>query len=128
MKWALMPLVKYAIFSGRARRREYWSYVLLYSVSLILVIILDTALGTEAFFTLLFLVGTFLPGLAVTVRRLHDLGHSGWYSLMSFAPLLSLALLFIVAREGQPHANRYGPDPKEQASLVEEAVTVDIAT
>jgi uncharacterized membrane protein YhaH (DUF805 family) len=104
---------KYADFTGRASRPEYWwfflSYVLLYFAALIV----DAAIGSP-FFVLLVGLGYFLPMLAAGVRRLHDTGRSGWWLLVSLVPIVGgIILLVLLASAGEPGPNRYGPPPGE---------------
>jgi uncharacterized membrane protein YhaH (DUF805 family) len=120
MKWFLDVLKnKYATFDGRARRSEYWYFVLFYILILIALTLVDGLVGTlneEAgigLFSGLFALGTMVPGLAVTVRRLHDTDRSGWWVLIGIVPIIGdIALLVFAAQDSQPGANRFGPNPK----------------
>jgi uncharacterized membrane protein YhaH (DUF805 family) len=120
MEYALQALRKYAVFTGRARRKEYWYFALFYLIAMIVCDILDTMLGTMQESTgigyigvLLFLVA-FLPSLAVGVRRLHDIGKSGWWLLIGIIPLVGVIVLLVFAvQDSQPGTNAYGPNPKE---------------
>ncbi|MFD5145828.1 DUF805 domain-containing protein [Streptomyces sp. NPDC058401] len=106
-------LKKYAVFSGRARRQEYWMFVLFDIAALIIAAIIDGVLGTSPWIYLLYAVATFLPGLGLAIRRLHDLGKSGWWLLIGLVPLVGgIWLLVLTATEGQPNPNQYGPSPK----------------
>lgn len=103
--WKL-ALQKYAVFEGRSRRSEYWYFVLfstLFSIPLINLPLLSSI------FSLIMI----LPNLAVTVRRLHDTGRSGWMILIILIPLIGVIWLFILlVTEGDTGRNQYGPDPK----------------
>jgi uncharacterized membrane protein YhaH (DUF805 family) len=120
MKWFLEALTKkYATFEGRARRREYWYFILFYLLAIVLLSIVDGLAGTfnEAaeigLFGGLFVLVTILPSIAVTVRRLHDTDRSGWWILLNFIPLVgALVLLVFTVQDSQPGANRFGPNPK----------------
>ena len=127
MEWMIMPLKRFAEFSGRSRRKEYWMFVLLQMLILIPVAILailmggpveDPAnpLGSTAILIVLgvyFLV-FFIPGLAVQVRRFHDQDKSGWFILLGLIPYVgSLILLVFMCLEGTRGPNRFGPDPKD---------------
>ncbi len=120
MKWFLDALKnKYATFEGRARRQEYWYFVLFYVLLIVALAIVDNIVGTfndEAGFGLLsalFVLATFIPTLAVTVRRLHDTDRSGWWVLLEFVPIIGgLVLLVFMVLDSQPGANRFGPNPK----------------
>lgn len=113
----------YVDFGGRARRREYWMYTLLATLAAFAAMILDNILGTAfppltyGWIYLLFVLGTFLPALAVGFRRLHDVGKSGWFLLIVLIPLIgAIWLLVVLCRDGEPNDNRYGPNPKEDSS------------
>ena len=117
MKWFLDALKnKYATFEGRARRSEYWYFMLFYFLAIVALAIVDVIVGTyseEGGFGLLsglFMLATILPSLAVTVRRLHDTDRSGWWVLINLVPILgALVLLVFTVLDSQPGANRFGP-------------------
>ena len=117
-------LKNYAGFSGRAGRREYWMffliYVLIYIALAVLAGILPSALAT-IFSTLIvvFGLGLIIPSIAVGVRRLHDTDHSGWWMLISLIPLAGLYLLYLLMIEGTPGANRFGDST---VGMIENAV------
>ncbi|MFE0579254.1 MULTISPECIES: DUF805 domain-containing protein [unclassified Streptomyces] len=117
MNYYLDVLKKYADFSGRARRQEYWMFFLFQLAALIIVSILDAVLGTSPWLYMLYALGTLLPNLGVTVRRLHDTGKSGWWVLISFVPLVGFIwLIVLLATAGQQQPNEYGQDPKVLAA------------
>jgi len=101
MNWYLEALRKYFVFSGRAKRKEYWYFVLFYIVGFVLAAILDGAIGyynydeSIGIISGLFLLFHIVPGLSVAVRRLHDIGKSGWWVLISFFPIIGPFVLFI---------------------------------
>lgn len=106
-------LKKYADFSGRARRQEFWMFFLFNLAALIVVAIIDGVIGTTPWLYALYAVATFLPNLALSVRRMHDLGKSGWWILIGIVPLIGgIWLIVLAATEGQPNPNQYGPSPK----------------
>lgn len=112
-------LTQYAVFSGRARRAEYWWFTLFNIIVMVAAFVLLTAggdaLGTAGVVLYaLVALGLFLPGLAVTVRRLHDTGRSGWWFLLSFVPLGAFVVLYFLVQEGQPTVNAHGPSPKHE--------------
>ncbi|MDT9580622.1 DUF805 domain-containing protein [Stenotrophomonas indicatrix] len=120
MQEMTLALKRYAQFDGRANRREYWMFQLfLFLVSLVLLIPVVVAAVTQtdwlmvASFVLfgLFWLSTFLPVLAVTVRRLHDCNQSGWMYLLAFVPLGGLVILVFSLLPGTPEDNQYGPVP-----------------
>jgi len=105
---------KYVDFSGRARRSEYWWF---YLFSLIVSIVfngIDRAIGTPIIGGLVSLA-IFLPGLAVGIRRLHDTGRSGWWTLLVFFIIIGWIILLVwFVTDGTPGDNKYGPSPKSQ--------------
>jgi uncharacterized membrane protein YhaH (DUF805 family) len=126
---------KYADFQGRARRKEYWGYQLFYLLTMLALMLvgflLDFTVGGVTMepddesvptvtvgLVLLFILGTFLPTLAVTVRRLHDIGVSGWVYLISLVPYVGGLVIFVMTLvASQVGTNSYGPSPKENADL-----------
>ena len=120
MEWATLPLKKYAEFTGRSRRKEYWSFFLLMLAVCIVAGMVDGILGMRGMIAGLYgpvtaLAGLFflVPGIAVGIRRLHDTDRSGWWLLIGLIPLLGLVLLYFFVLEGTSGANQYGADPKE---------------
>jgi uncharacterized membrane protein YhaH (DUF805 family) len=124
MEWMIMPYKRYADFSGRSRRKEYWMFYLLF---IIVYFVLGAlmAMGAPSIdpmtgetsgggamatlgggLLLLFVLGSFIPSLAVSIRRMHDQDRSGWWIL---CPILNIIFLFF---DGTPGDNRFGPDPK----------------
>ncbi len=126
MKSAVRTVLKnYAVFSGRAGRPEFWYWVLaLFLVSMVLAVlegaILAPLFGYESFspefgqpLGTLLSIAVFLPALAVTVRRLHDTDHSGWWVLLGFIPVIgALVLLWWYIQPGTAGDNRFGPPPE----------------
>ena len=96
---------QYFVFSGRARRSEYWWFALFQLiVALVLAIILPVLY-------VIYIVATLLPSLAVLVRRLHDTGRPAWWLLLAIIPFGSLVLLIFTVLDGERGENKYGPDP-----------------
>ena len=120
MNWYLKVLKQYADFSGRARRQEYWMFLLFNIIFAIGAMIMDNVMGI-AFDTigygplyLLYALVVFIPGLAVSVRRLHDVGKSGWMMLIALIPLIGFIwFLVLMLTDSKPGANHYGLSPKE---------------
>lgn len=118
MRWFLRAMRHYADFGGRSRRREYWSFVLIYLGLGIVVAGIEATLAQTVgqplmWLMLLFMLATLIPSLAVTVRRLHDTGRSGWWVLLNVVPLIGpVVLLVFVVTDSEPGYNRYGPSPK----------------
>ena len=113
----------YADFDGRARRAEYWNFVLFNFLGTVAIVVLAFALGavSESLGLVVFLgyfvwtIGLFVPGLAVAVRRLHDTGKSGWWLLIVFIPFVGIALLVFMCMDSEPGTNAFGPNPKEDS-------------
>ena len=123
MHWYVDVLKKYAVFSGRAQRQEYWMFTLFnIIITLVLFIIagvIATALEIAAAGLLpnLYTLAVLLPGIAVTVRRLHDTGRSGWWLLIAFVPFIgAIVLLVFYVQDSQPGENQFGPNPKESVA------------
>jgi uncharacterized membrane protein YhaH (DUF805 family) len=121
----------YANFSGRAHRAEYWSYALFWLLALALVMAvgfvfdggltdLRAAISAPAItltLAVVFVVATFLPGLGLAIRRQHDIGLSGWFSLLALVPSIgSIVLLAFSLVPSQKHDNRWGPVPENPLS------------
>jgi uncharacterized membrane protein YhaH (DUF805 family) len=105
-------LTQYATFTGRARRSEYWWFALAYAVTYFVAALIDGALGTTLF-TVVVGLALLVPSLAVAVRRLHDIGKSGWWLLIGLVPLVgSIIVLVFACQDSQPGTNQYGPSPK----------------
>ena len=112
MDWYLAVLKKYAVFHGRARRQEYWMFVLFNFIFSIVAGFVDGLLGSVAL-GVIYSLAIFIPSLAVSVRRLHDTGRSGWWLLIGLVPLLGMIILLIFAAlEGDEASNEYGDNPK----------------
>lgn len=118
MKWYLRVISNYATFQGRASRSEYWFFVLFNIFVAIGAIIIDNVLGITfkdipyGPVYIIYSLAVFIPGLAVSVRRLHDTGKSGWYLLMSLIPCLGgLILLYFMVVPSDSSDNAYGPVP-----------------
>jgi uncharacterized membrane protein YhaH (DUF805 family) len=132
LDWMLMPYKRYADFSGRSRRKEYWMFVLLFAIVYAVCYALiftgmpsfDPATGQMSggggalsmigsAVLLIFALGSFIPSLAVIVRRLHDQDKSGWFVLLGLVPIANIVLLVFMFLEGTKGPNRFGPDPKD---------------
>lgn len=123
MEWYLKGLKQYADFSGRARRKEYWMFTLFNVIFAIVAMILDNVLGIameeSGYGPIygLYALALFIPGLAVAVRRLHDVGKSGWFFLVILIPIIgAIWLIALFCTEGEAKANKWGSNPKEIAS------------
>lgn len=131
MQWYLKCWKNYVNFSGRARRTEYWMFVLFNVVASIVLGIVQNILGLtylttvagqtaeQGILTSLYSLAVFLPALAVLFRRLHDIGKSGWWILISLVPLIGwIWLLVLELRDSDYGPNRYGPNPKGMGNPV----------
>lgn len=123
MDYMLMPLRRYADFSGRSRRKEYWMFLLFYilvacALSFVAVIlggVGNAETGNPLLFGLLglLILALIIPSIAVQVRRFHDQDKSGWFVLLNFVPYVGGLIVFVfMCLEGTKGDNRYGPDPK----------------
>ena len=120
MNWYLKVLKQYADFKGRARRKEYWMFILFNIIFGGIAMILDSVFGIAiegVGYGPLYGVYAwvlFIPGLAVVVRRLHDIGKSGWMLLITLIPLIgAIWLLVLLLTDSNPEENLYGANPKE---------------
>ena len=115
LDWFKKALRNYTNFSGRARRKEYWYFVLVQMGLIIVAMILDAIIfnSETGLFYIVVALGLFLPGLAVTIRRLHDTSRSGWWFLLSILPLIgSIILLVFLASDTKLETNQWGPPAK----------------
>lgn len=113
--------IKYTDFTGRSRRREYWGFFLFFnliSLGLLYLVLVGSTISKETANVLslpywLFCLAFFLPQLAVTVRRLHDINKSGWWILVGLIPLVGgIWLIILLCTDGTPDENQFGPNPK----------------
>lgn len=106
-------LGKYATFSGRARRSEYWYWALAVALGYLALFVLTAVARPLGLLVLLYYLAVLLPSVAVGVRRLHDTGKSGWLLLLGFVPLIGGIILFVfTVLDSTPGSNRYGENPK----------------
>ena len=121
MEWYLKVVRdNYVNFNGRASRQEYWMFFLFNLIFLFIAISVDGYLGL-GFLTILYYLAVFSPTIAVMVRRLHDIGNSGWWILISLIPFIgSIWLIVLLCTDSNPNENDYGPSPKAAPILDEE--------
>lgn len=121
MNWYLEVLKKYATFSGRARRKEYWMFTLFQFIAMFILLTLEAAIELPGVLSSVYWLATILPSLAVSVRRLHDTGRSGWWLLISIIPIVGAIVLIIFmctdsqtgnALDNTTGRNQYGENPK----------------
>ena len=116
MNWYLEALKKYAVFSGRARRTEYWMFMLVNVIAGIILGVVDAILGTGGVLGAIYGLAMLIPGIAVGVRRLHDTSRSAWWLLIGLVPLIGAIVLVVFAlQDSTPGPNAWGPNPKEVA-------------
>lgn len=120
MNWYMEVLKNYAGFSGRARRKEYWYFVLFNTIISIVLAFFDGITGTfsEAtgmgLLSGIYALAVLIPSLAVSVRRLHDTDRSGWWLLIALVPLIgAIVLLVFLVLDSNPGQNQYGANPKD---------------
>lgn len=131
--WKQAVFENYANFNGRARRSEFWYFtlfnIIVDIIFLILIGIVASGAGNGAYGTaivalyggyMLYNLAMAIPTIAVSVRRLHDIGKSGWFYLIGFVPLIGQIILIIwFATEGNKGANEYGHNPKEHPDSID---------
>ena len=104
---------KYVCFSGRARRKEYWMFVLFNFLVSFVAQVIDGLLSAGGLLCLIVCLGLLLPSLGVSIRRLHDTDRSGWWLLIALIPLIGpLVLLVFMCLDGTSGENRFGANPK----------------
>lgn len=111
MEYYVSALKKYAVFEGRATRSEFWYFVLFN-------ILISSGIGfVSGILAIIYVLAVFIPGLSLTVRRLHDSGKSGWWILITLIPVIgALVLIIFTVADSQIGANAYGPNPKEDSN------------
>jgi uncharacterized membrane protein YhaH (DUF805 family) len=119
MNWYLAAWRKFAVFTGRSRRKEYWFFALFNFIALVLLASVDYATGTldeemgVGLLSGIYTLAAIIPSIGVSIRRLHDIGRTGWWILIGFVPLIgSIVLLVFALLDSQPGDNQYGPNPK----------------
>ncbi|MDO4617594.1 MAG: DUF805 domain-containing protein [Lachnospiraceae bacterium] len=110
---------KYATFSGRAGRNEYWYFFFFnLCVNLVFTVLERYFIPSIEYLASIYSIAVFIPILAVSVRRLHDIGKSGWYFLLNFIPIIGQVYLIIkMFQPGEPGENQYGENPNEDSSI-----------
>lgn len=113
---------------GQEEKNIYWMFLLFNIIFALVAMLVDNLLGMRineqipyGYLYLLYGLATFIPGIAVGVRRLHDVGKSGWWYLIAFIPLIGgLYLLYLFIQDGTPGSNEYGVNPKENYNEINE--------
>jgi uncharacterized membrane protein YhaH (DUF805 family) len=116
MNWYLSVLKNYAQFSGRARRTEYWMFVLVNLIISVGITVVEAMIGSPGYIGILYNLAVLIPSLAVGARRLHDTGRTGWWMLICLVPIIGIIVLFVfMAFDGDANENQYGINPKQVA-------------
>lgn len=117
MNWYVEVLKKYAVFDGRARRKEFWMFALInFIIGLVLGFLGGSANGPGAL-GVLYSLAVLIPYFAVSVRRLHDTGRSGWWLLIGLVPFIGfIVLLVFMVQDSKTGQNQYGANPKAAAA------------
>jgi len=123
MNWYFIALKKYAVFSGRSRRKEYWYFYLFYILFIFVLTFIDVMIGTYdevaeiGLFAGVFILFMLIPLLAASVRRLHDTDRSGWWLLINLIPLIGVIVFTVFTlQDSKPGENQYGSSPKNVAA------------
>ncbi len=112
MNWYIDVLKKYTVFEGRARRKEYWMFILFNIIVSILVAVIGGILGTTLL-SVIYALAVILPSIGVAIRRLHDTGRSGWWLLVGFIPLIGFIVLIVfMVLDSDMNDNQFGSNPK----------------
>jgi len=115
MEWYISVLKDYATFSGRARRKEYWMFILFNIIVSIVINVVGAVIGFEML-GLIYSLAVFLPSIAVGARRLHDTGRSGWWLLLILVPIIGAIVLIIFFVQDSHDENKFGANPKLAAA------------
>lgn len=115
MNWYVNVLKQYTVFSGRARRKEYWMFVLINMIVSAVLNVIQSVIGMEVpYITMIYSLAVLLPGIAVAARRLHDTDRSGWWQLLVLIPIIgAIVILVFLCQKGTAGSNRFGEDPKQ---------------
>jgi uncharacterized membrane protein YhaH (DUF805 family) len=118
VEWYLKVLQNYVTFEGRARRKEYWMFVLFNFIFAFAIGVVEGLFNLPSFLSAIYTLIVLLPSLAVGARRLHDTGRSGWWLLLSLIPLIGfIVLLVFLCEDSNEHDNVYGPNPKANFNI-----------
>jgi len=117
MNWYIGCFKKYADFSGRARRTEYWMFILFNMIASFVIGFVDGFAGIGGILSLAYFLVILIPSLSVLIRRLHDTGRSDWWCLISIIPVIGWIAVFVfLVLDSEPGMNQYGKNPKGNSS------------
>ena len=111
MDYFIQALKKYADFSGRATRKEYWMFVLVYLIFYVVLAMIDAFVGTMVL-ALILSLALAIPSISIAARRLHDTGRTGWWQLISIVPLIGVIVLIVFLVQDSHPDNEYGANKK----------------
>ena len=120
MSWFILAWQRATDFSGRSRRKEYWYFTLFNAIVIVFIALFAAAFSDQGKpamlpfgFMMAYCLALFVPSLSVTIRRLHDIGKSGWWYFIAFVPFIGGIILFVFTLfDSQPYPNEWGLDPK----------------
>jgi uncharacterized membrane protein YhaH (DUF805 family) len=113
MEYFLDAFKKYADFTGRAQRKEYWMFILFYTIFYVVLSIIDSIIGI-VLLSALYSLALLVPSISIAARRLHDTGRSGWWQLIILIPLLGTIVLIVFLVQDSHDENEYGVNPKSE--------------
>ena len=111
MEYFIDALKRYADFTGRAKRQEYWMFILFYLIFYLMLSVIDAVIGIPVL-TSLYSLALFIPNISIAARRLHDTSRSGWWQLIALIPLIGTIVLIVFLAQDSHEDNEYGPNPK----------------
>src|SRR6056300_678601 len=113
MNWYLAVLKKYAVFNGRAQRKEYWMFLLFNIIISLGLTFIEALISISSTISGIYNLAVLLPGMGVSIRRLHDTNRTGWWLLIGLIPILgAIVLIVFMAQDSQVDENQYGLNPK----------------
>lgn len=125
MDWYLKVLKQYFDFTGRARRKEYWMFALISAIISVVLTLVDMGTGMyndiygTGLLSTVYSLAVLIPSIAVSVRRLHDTDHSGWWLFLLLIPLLGALIILVVMCFNSKDDNEYGPNPKTEPQFTD---------
>ena len=111
MEYFIGALKRYADFTGRAKRQEYWMFILFYVIFYLMLSVIDAVIGIPVLSSL-YSLALFIPSISIAARRLHDTSRSGWWQLIALIPLIGAIVLIVFLVQDSHEDNEYGPNPK----------------